>query len=382
MGNKNLNKKNKDFKNKKKAKIHSKKYANEIIQSQILDYDIISSDNNEAVLFLSDEITASHTGTYSEFPGTSYHPQLLQDMENYLDAHKEEIEETYSFIKTYFEKQLNKTGIYYTVKLRSKSGSSAKKKILQKNNKPSYKIQDIIGIRIMVNFVDDINILKKIFKIHPLNIIESQSVQEYKSNEFGIMKTNYVWNMNEDSEYFSMLGASPEQLEKIKKYKEEIFDKYPIDQTFEIQVRTSTFDSYHEIDHEMRYKNGDTWDKNKYPEENRRFNGILATLEICDWSISQLIDDMAHEQYIQKNWVQMFQHRYKVKLNPPKPDSQEEKILMDFCKELDKDKSYAHDVYKLKRDKLIIYLWNNKEDKDAILNYTILIRAIKHVLES
>ena len=89
MGNKNLNKKNKEFKNKKKAKIHSKKYAKEMIQSQILDYDIISSDNNEAVLFLSDELTANHTVTYSEFPDTSYRPELLQDMENYLDEHKD-----------------------------------------------------------------------------------------------------------------------------------------------------------------------------------------------------------------------------------------------------------------------------------------------------
>lgn len=381
MGNKSKSKKDRDFKNKKKAKINSKKYAQNLIENQMIDlnYEVINSDQDDSLYICAED--SDHGITISNDIPEDINPEILNKMEDYLDAHKQEIEETYSFIKSYFEKQLDKTGIYYSVKLRCKSGFSSKRKIMQKSSRDSYKIQDIIGIRIMVNFVDDIKILKKIFKNHPLNIIESQSVQEYKSNEFGIMKTNYVWDMNETSDHFYLLGASNAQMDKIKDYKKEIFDKYPIDQTFEIQVRTSTFDSYHEIDHEMRYKNGNTWDKNIYPEENRRFNGILATLEMCDWSMSQLIDDMAHEQYINKNWVQMLQHRFKVKLNYPRTSSQEERELLAFCEELDSDKSYAHAVYKCKRDDIITYLWYNKEDDDRKLNYQILIKAIKSIMK-
>lgn len=371
MGNKSSKKKEKAFKNKKKDKINSKKFGNKIIENQMNDiyYDIISSDTNDEECI---DISIDNNSIYTN--------EYLNEMKNYLDTNKDEIEDTYSFIVDYLEQQLNKTGIYYSIKLRCKSGASSKKKLIQKINKEGYKIQDIIGIRILVNFVDDIEILKKIFKNHVLNILESQSVQEYKSNEFGIMKTNYVWNMNIDTEEFALLGANEEQVNQIKKYKEEFFERYPFDQTFEIQVRTSTFDSYHEIDHEMRYKNDNTWDKNEYPEENRRFNGILATLEICDWSMSQLIDDMAHIQYINKNWIQMFQHRYKIKIEYPQKNSDEEKELLAFCNELNNDNTYAHSVYKLKRNKLITYLWNNKEDNDEKLNYHILIKAIRTTL--
>lgn len=315
-------------------------------------------------------------------PTELYSEEYLRDMEYYLDRHKEEIEESYSFIKRYFEKQLNKAGIYYTIKLRSKSGTSAKKKILKKEDKNSYKIQDVIGVRILVNFVDDLPILKDILQEHPLNILTSQSINRYKTNEFGIMKTNFVWKLNDESNAFSILGATVEEENNLKHFNEELYDRFPIDHTFEIQLRTSTFDSYHEIDHEMRYKNDNAWDKIEFPDENRRFNGILATLELCDWSMSQLIDDMAHIQYKQKNWIQMLQHRFKIKLNKPYEDTEEEKELIEFCNYLDTNPEYAHDLYKIKREKLITYLWKNKEDNDKKLNYSILIRAIKKILKN
>lgn len=359
-----MGKESKDMRNKKREKIDSKKYVSDLID------DILEEDDSEIVDYyrsINEELALISEEKMEE----------LQDMEDYLNVYKTDIEETFYFIKRYLEKKLDKTGIYYTIKFRCKSGSSAKNKIIQKRGKSNYKIQDIIGARILLNFVDDISVLSSILQSSPLNIGSAESKTKYAPNEFGIMKTNYVWRMGVEDGSLETLGATKEEIKKVKVLKEELFDKYQIDETFEIQVRTSAFESYHEIDHDLRYKNNDVWNLKSYSELNRRFNGILATLETSDWAISKLIDDMAHKQYKDHNWVQMMQHRFKVRLPYPLSGSQDELELLEFCRELDDDKNYAHDIYKVNRDKLILYLWKNEDDKEAKLNYPIFIRALK-----
>ena len=117
-------------------------------------------------------------------------------------------------------------------------------------------MQDIIGVRIVLYFQDDIdiciNILKKLFTIdnHEHDCLDTET--------FKPQRINYVFKMPTD----------------IMQIPNEISEECLIDNTFEVQIRTIFSEGWHEVEHDIRYKYYDEWKSATIL--SRELNGIVA----------------------------------------------------------------------------------------------------------
>ena len=90
-------------------------------------------------------------------------------------------------------------------------------------------------------------------------------------------------------------------------------------------------------------------------------NSILATLELCDDSIVQLLEDLGHQHYKDKLWCDMIRCHYRLKLDNTPMYPEIEEIL-------NRDTELAKQFYRFDRGKTIAQLWNNTSDKGVQLN--------------
>lgn len=159
-------------------------------------------------------------------------------------------------IKTY----LDKCGLFYKVFTRIKDSNSIIEKIenRKKQGKINYKIQDLIGIRIVLYFKSDIELCEKIIQQHFQ--VDNKSKDNQEIEKFRAQRINYVCKLP---------GT-------VKNYFESNVWQYPIDATFEIQIRTIFSEGWHEIEHDFRYKCEEEW--KEFDDLSRTLNGILATL--------------------------------------------------------------------------------------------------------
>ena len=205
------------------------------------------------------------------------------------------------------EEELQRVGIQCRVFSRVKEYDSLREKVerkkLENEGKPYYtkegkKIQDIVGIRIVTYFYEDVellwNICAKMF-----TVVDKATADITESN-FQPLRKNMVCQMPDDQK--QMLR------EFINSVTDDIYEI--IDSTFEIQFRTILSEGWHEVDHILRYKCKDDW-KNLLPE-SRMFNGIYATLETSDKALEALFNDLAHNHYKNKNWSAMLRFKYKM----------------------------------------------------------------------
>lgn len=58
------------------------------------------------------------------------------------------------------------------------------------------------------------------------------------------------------------------------------------------------------------------WDGQE--KDARMMNSIIANLELCDWSIVQIFDNLARDQYIKKNWENAIRSKYRLKITQDK----------------------------------------------------------------
>ena len=205
------------------------------------------------------------------------------------------------------EEELQRVGIQCRVFSRVKEYDSLREKVerkkLENEGKPYYtkegkKIQDIVGIRIVTYFYEDVellwNICAKMF-----TVVDKATADITESN-FQPLRKNMVCQMPDDQK--QMLR------EFINSVNDDIHEI--IDSTFEIQFRTILSEGWHEVDHILRYKCKDDW-KNLL-QESRMFNGIYATLETSDKALEALFNDLAHNHYKNKNWSAMLRFKYKM----------------------------------------------------------------------
>ena len=91
----------------------------------------------------------------------------------------------------------------------------------------------------------------------------------------------------------------------------------PIDTTFEIQFRTVFFEGWHEIEHDMRYKSllsdNEFWRGSE--ELSRILNCILANLELSDWSLVQLFEQLSYNHYKNANWELMLKSKFRIHMD-------------------------------------------------------------------
>lgn len=227
---------------------------------------------------------------------------------------------------------LDKSGLYYRIFARCKSDNSTQKKLSTKSysRETGYLMQDYIGVRIALYFYDDISICEEIVR-HHFNVI-SKSSSEQNSETFSPVVLNLICTIPEHS------------LELIQK---ELWEDFLFDKTFEIQIRTIFSEGWHEIEHDVRYKCKEDWVKHQ--DLSRNLNGILATLETCDWSMVAITNELAYREYKNKEWSKMIKDKLRIHLTEMVIDTQLSQLL-------DENNDLAKSLFRCDRKELLVYL--------------------------
>ena len=244
--------------------------------------------------------------------------------------------------------KLNNAGIYFNSTSRLKSESSLLHKLetgkysMQEGGR---KIQDIIGIRINLFYLEDMDICEKI--LEETFLLDNWSKTKNEENKFEAQKCNGVFRI--PSKYLRNIPAS-------------VWNK-PFDQTFEVQLRTVLFEGWHEIEHEMRYKyklgsdskETDLW--TGHEDLSRVMNSIIANLELCDWSIMQIFNSIHDSQYKEKNWENAIRSKYRLRItqDPLKPELREY---------LDNNPDIVAQFHTVSKRELVEILLNKKYHKE------------------
>lgn len=244
--------------------------------------------------------------------------------------------------------KLNNAGIYFNSTSRIKSESSLLHKLetgkysMQEGGR---KIQDIIGIRINLFYLEDMDICEKI--LEETFLLDNWSKTKNEENKFEAQKCNGVFRI--PSKYLRNIPAS-------------VWNK-PFDQTFEVQLRTVLFEGWHEIEHEMRYKyklGSDSKETNLWTgheDLSRVMNSIIANLELCDWSIMQIFNSIHDSQYKEKNWENAIRSKYRLRItqDPLKPELREY---------LDNNPDIVAQFHTVSKRELVEILLNKKYHKE------------------
>lgn len=244
--------------------------------------------------------------------------------------------------------KLNNARIYFNSTSRIKSESSLLHKLetgkysMQEGGR---KIQDIIGIRINLFYLEDMDICEKI--LEETFLLDNWSKTKNEENKFEAQKCNGVFRI--PSKYLRNIPAS-------------VWNK-PFDQTFEVQLRTVLFEGWHEIEHEMRYKyklgsdskETDLW--TGHEDLSRVMNSIIANLELCDWSIMQIFNSIHDSQYKEKNWENAIRSKYRLRItqDPLKPELREY---------LDNNPDIVAQFHTVSKRELVEILLNKKYHKE------------------
>lgn len=191
------------------------------------------------------------------------------------------------------DRELSKIGLMFRIFYRVKSNSSIKSKIIEKEySKNGKKIQDYFGVRIVLYFYDDIDIVKyiadSIFSLQS----KDNSIDVKKNDEFRAVRYNLIYKTISDFAFI---------------------DNTIIDNTFELQLRTILSEGWHEVEHDFRYKVKEDWVGSD--KSTRNLNGILATLETSEWSMVQVLDNLCYFHYKNKNIESMIRHKLRIRVN-------------------------------------------------------------------
>lgn len=203
-------------------------------------------------------------------------------------------------IRRIIEAKIGKSGILFRVFGRGKSEDSLNKKIY--NPKKNYsndgkKIQDAIGIRVVVYFSEDIRVVHEILNsAFTINKHDSQ-IDIPSGVEFSVTRYNLVYKLPTSiSQSFDLVK-----------------NNRPIDNTFEVQIRTVLSEGWHEVEHDLRYKQTQYWEN--HPDMSRALNAISATLETSESGMNYIFDSLAHRHYKEQNWQAMIAFKFKMRLS-------------------------------------------------------------------
>lgn len=258
--------------------------------------------------------------------------------------------------------RLDKIGLLYRTFSRVKDNNSLAEKIERKKEEGNpysldgKKIQDIIGIRIVTYFHEDVHLVKKILS-SIFNFVDEE-IDEIALTVFKPKRTNIICSFDEkQNEIFA---------EIINVAKNELLCFS--DSTFELQLRTILSEGWHEIDHSLRYKTKDEWAG--HSEKERLLNGIYATLEVNDLAMKSLFSELAYQHFKEKNWEAMLRNKYRLKFQLL-PLNSELKLL------LDQDLNLAKQV--LKADRSFILNELSKIDIPLPINFNNIIYFINQI---
>jgi ppGpp synthetase/RelA/SpoT-type nucleotidyltranferase len=224
--------------------------------------------------------------------------------------------------------KLSDVGIMFRLFSRAKSQESLKKKL---DSDPEYgngkKLQDLIGVRVVLYFNDDIDTVREIISSSFDERSKDVSIDENRNDEFKATRYNIVYSL--DQNYTDNLNLKDESAR--------------IDNTFELQIRTIFSEGWHEVEHDLRYKCKSDWQG--FDNESRRLNGVYATLETSEWTMIKIFDELAYSHYKNREWSAMFRQKFRLRFID---ETLDENLLAIF-----EDKELVKRFFRLDRSKLI-----------------------------
>jgi ppGpp synthetase/RelA/SpoT-type nucleotidyltranferase len=158
------------------------------------------------------------------------------------------------------------------------------------------KIQDMIGLRIVLYFQDDVDALAFFYSCG--EVVKS-SIDELDSSTFRPQRLNLTCNL------------PAEFVDDFRKALPEEYASY-VDPTFEIQIRTIFSEGWHEVEHDLRYKCKEDWEGCE--SYSRVLNGVIATLETAEWNMKSLFDQMARTNLLNKNYRAMLRNKMHLRI--------------------------------------------------------------------
>ena len=194
---------------------------------------------------------------------------------------------------------LDQCGLMFRLFSRVKTISSLHHKMQIKGE--SYKsgkskIQDMIGLRVVLYFQDDVDALAFFYSCG--EVVKS-SIDEFDTSTFRPQRLNLTCNL------------PTEFVEDFRKALPEELAMY-IDSTYEIQIRTIFSEGWHEVEHDLRYKCKEDWEGCE--SYSRVLNGVIASLETAEWNMKSLFDQMARVNYQNKNYRAMLRNKMHLRI--------------------------------------------------------------------
>lgn len=236
------------------------------------------------------------------------------------------------------QKILDGVGVEYRLFSRVKTISSLDEKIKRKgvgyySATSGRKVQDIVGIRIVTYFYEDVDILWEILK-SKISFCDSQA-DTPKENEFAVVRKNMICKM--DAQNSQILEECKTECDSLKY----------VDNTYEIQFRTINSEGWHEIDHLLKYKCKQDWEGLK--DASRMFNGVYASLETNDRAIKSLLEDVAYHQFKHHNWESMMRMKFKLRFL-------DKRLSPAITSLLEKEPDLAKDLYRSDRANTLLQM--------------------------
>lgn len=287
-------------------------------------------------------------------------------------------------IRRSIEQMLQTCGIYCRVFSRSKSMDSICRKLQAGRGKyaaDGKKMQDIIGVRIIFYFWEDIDVICNFYRQDSYFLEESNTYKELSEDpayqNIGNLSTltdklfmptrlNMVFRMK--AEQTSLLNDA---LSRVKS-----FDASLIDNTYEIQLRSVLSEGWHEVEHDLRYKckNEPWWQKCE--AESRMLNGIYASLETSEHAMSTIFASMAQKNWSEGYWEAMVRNHFCLHFVPSMSGAGniEEWLSSLF----DQDRNLAAMVLRIHRNDVIPYILCIKKPYPiTMMNLLFLVNRIK-----
>lgn len=225
--------------------------------------------------------------------------------------------------------KLSDVGLMFRIFSRAKTQQSLEKKL---NSDEEYgkskKLQDLIGVRVVLYFNDDIETVREILSGEFSERKADASIDKNKKEEFKATRFNIVYELGSELTTQLSLGKQADK----------------IDNTFELQIRTIFSEGWHEVEHDLRYKCQDDWQG--FDNQSRRLNGVYATLETSEWTMIKIFDELAYSHYKNKDWSAMFRQKFRLRFI-------DESLSQDLENIFKSDNELAKRFFRLDRTKLI-----------------------------
>lgn len=238
-------------------------------------------------------------------------------------------------ITSIIDDELSRVGIFYRIFSRIKTPSSFSEKLVSKGG--GYydgvikRIQDVIGIRVILYFSDDIPIVYNYLKTY-LNSID-ETVDKNEETKFAPTRINLICRIPDDA---------------IREF-QDILRSNLIDTTYEIQLRTILSEGWHEVDHDLRYKCKSDWEANS--DLARNFNGILASLETSEYSILRLFEELSYRHYKNKNIIASLRTKFRLRIS-------NYNLSPEFTHAANND--FYREIFKLERTEVVKFIFESK----------------------